>query len=110
MTNEMLNLIVTPLSTIWDDATDQNLLLKRNVLTILSCIASFVGPESCSVLYPLALPMIDDSLAKEENVFLVEEALKIWWTFLRLSKVYDQMLGKLFIRAAELSKDLEHVM
>ena len=110
LSNDFLNTIVTPLSSIWNSSVDQNLLLKRSVLAILSCVASFVGPESCSVLYPLALPMIDDSFAKAENVFLVEEALKIWWTFLRLSKAYDPMLGKLFIRAAELSKDLEHIV
>mmetsp|Transcript_14453 Transcript_14453/g.31345 ORF Transcript_14453/g.31345 Transcript_14453/m.31345 type:complete len:1131 (-) Transcript_14453:272-3664(-) len=110
LTNETLNTIVTPLSSIWDNATDQNLLLKRNVLTILSCIVSFVGPESCSVLYPLALPLIDDSFARNENVFLVEEALTLTLTFLRLSNVYDTMLGKLFIRAVELSKDLEYMM
>jgi len=110
LTDEILNMIVAPISSIWDSAKDQNLVLKRNVLTILSCIASLVGPESCTVLHPLVLPMIDDSLAREENLFLVEEALKIWWTFLRLSKTYDQVLGKLFIRAVELSTDLEHVM
>mmetsp|Transcript_19996 Transcript_19996/g.37613 ORF Transcript_19996/g.37613 Transcript_19996/m.37613 type:complete len:487 (-) Transcript_19996:206-1666(-) len=110
LTNEILNTIVAPLSSIWDNAIDQNLRLKRSVLTILSCIASFVGPESCSVLYPLVLPMIDESFAREENVFLVEEALKIWWVFLRLSRKYDSLLGKLFIHTVELSKDFDHLM
>mmetsp|Transcript_27442 Transcript_27442/g.46712 ORF Transcript_27442/g.46712 Transcript_27442/m.46712 type:complete len:540 (-) Transcript_27442:98-1717(-) len=110
LTTAVLNTIVAPLSSIWENAIDQNLLLRRNVLGILSCVASFVGPESCTILYPLALPMIDDSFAREENVFLVEEALKIWYVFLRLSKTYDPLLGKLFVRCAELSKDLEHVM
>lgn len=110
LTNETLNTVVAPITTIWDNAIGQNLLLKRNVLTILSCIISFVGPESCSVMLPLALPMIDDSLARDENVFLVSEALNIWFTFLRLTKVYDTMLGKLFVRAVELTKDFEHVM
>ncbi|KAL9189207.1 hypothetical protein ACHAXT_011697 [Thalassiosira profunda] len=105
-----LNAIVAPLSKIWDNATEQNLLLKRNVLTILSCIAAFVGPESCAVLYPTALPMIDEGFSRQENVFLVEEALRLWWTFLRLSRAYDPLMGKLFIRAAELSKDLDNLM
>ncbi|KAL7546797.1 hypothetical protein ACHAWF_010132 [Thalassiosira exigua] len=110
LSHDLLNVIVAPLSSIWDNAVNENLLLKRNVLTILSCVASYVGPESCKVLYPLALPLVDDSLARDENVFLVQEALKIWWLFLRLSRQYDPLMGKLFLRAAELSRDLEHVM
>ena len=109
LTNEILNAIVAPLSSIWANATDQNLLLRRNVLAILSCVAAFVGSEQITVLYPLALPLIDDSFA-HENVFLVEDALKIWCTIIRLSKTYDPMLGKLFVRAAELSKDLNLIM
>jgi hypothetical protein len=106
---ELLNNIVAPLSTIWENATDQNLLLRRNVLSIISCVASFVGPNEATALYPLALPMIDDSFGKEENVFLVDEALKIWWVFLQLSRGYDPLFGKLYLRAPVLSKDLEHV-
>ena len=109
LSNGVLNAIVAPLSTIWSNSLDQNLLLKRNVLGILSCVASFVGPDQVTVLHPLALPLIDDSLSREENVFLVEEALQLWWVFLRLSKTYDPNLGKLYIRAADLSRDLEHV-
>ena len=109
LSNGVLNATVAPLSTIWANSVDQNLLLKRNVLGILYSVASFVGPDQVSVLYPLALPLIDDSLSREENVFLVEEALQLWWIFLRLSKTYDPNLGKLYIRAAELSRDLEYV-
>jgi len=106
---KLLNNIVAPLATIWENATDQNLLLRRNVLSIISCVASFVGPNEATVLYPLALPMIDDSFGKEENVFLVDEALKIWWVFLELARGYDPLFGKLYLRAPGLSKDLEHV-
>eukprot|EP00956_Cyclotella_meneghiniana_P037572 scaffold140763_cov26-Cyclotella_meneghiniana.AAC.1 len=35
----VLNAIASPLPSIWDDAIDQNLLLKRNVLGIVSCVA-----------------------------------------------------------------------
>jgi len=112
LTNNMLNTIVAPLASIWDNSTDQNLLLKRNVLGILSCVASFVGPDQVGVLHPLALPLIDASFAGgEDNAFLAEEALRIWLVFLRLSKTYDpNTLGKLYPRAAELSKDLDHIV
>ena len=110
LTNDILNTIVLNLTSIWEISIDQNLLLKRNVLTILSCVASLVGPDQAALLYPLALPIIDDSFAREENVFLVEEALTLWLVFLRLSKGYDSLLGILFARAADLSRDLEHVM
>ena len=109
LSTELLNSIVAPLSTIWENAVDQNLLLRRNVLSIIACVASFVGPNEATALYPLALPMIDDSFGREENVFLVDEALKIWWVFLQLSKGYDPLFGKLYFRAPVLSKDLEHV-
>ena len=109
LSTELLNSIVAPLSTIWENADGQNLLLRRNVLSILACVASFVGPDEAAALYPLALPLIDDSFGREENVFLVDEALKIWWVFLQLSKGYDPLLGKLYLRAPVLSKDLEHV-
>eukprot|EP00804_Cyclotella_cryptica_P008499 CCRYP_004002-RB/>CCRYP_004002-RB protein AED:0.01 eAED:0.01 QI:3/1/1/1/1/0.75/4/605/1092 len=108
--SDILNTIATPLSSIWDNAVDQNLLLKRNVLAILSCIASYVGPDQAVVLYPMALPMIDNSFQCEVNVFLVEDAMRLWFVFLRLSKAYDTHIGKLFLHAAKLSKDLEHVV
>jgi hypothetical protein len=62
------------------------------------------------MLHPLALPVIDDCFAREENMFLVGDALKVWWVFVRLSKTYDEMLARLFTRAVELSKDLENLM
>lgn len=110
LSNDILNTIIAPLPSVWDNAVNQNLLLKRNVLTMLSCIATFVGPDQAAVLHPLALPVIDDCFAREENMFLVGEALKAWWVFIRLSKTYDETLAKLFIRAVELSKDLENLM
>ena len=111
LTNDMLNTIVAPLASIWDNSTDQNLLLKRNVLGILSCVASFVGSEQAGVLHPLALPLIDASFAGgEDNAFLEEEALRIWWVFIRLSKTYDPLVGKLYARSVELSRDLDHVI
>lgn len=110
LSNDILNTIIAPLPSVWDNAVNQNLLLKRNVLTMLSCIATFVGPDKVAVLHPLALPVIDDCFAREENMFLVGEALKAWWVFIRLSKTYDETLAKLFIRAVELSKDLENLM
>lgn len=108
--DNILNTIAAPLVSIWDNAIDQNLLIKRNVLVILSCLASYVGPDQVALLYPMALPMIDSCFQYEDNVFLVEEALKLWFVFLRLAKTYDALIGKLFIHTAELSKDFGHVM
>jgi hypothetical protein len=110
LSNDILDAIIAPLPAVWNNAVHQNLLLKRNVLTMLSCIATFVGPDQAVVLHPLALPMIDDCFGREENAFLVGEALKAWWLFVRLSKSYDGMLAKLFIRAVDLSRDLESLM
>jgi hypothetical protein len=109
LSNEILNAIIAPLPSVWDNAINQNLLLKRNVLTMLSCIATFVGSDQAALLHPLALPVIDDCFAWEGNMFLVGDALKVWWVFIRLSRTYDGMLAKLFNRAVELSKDLENL-
>ena len=79
------------------------------MLTLLSNIARFVGPGQATVLHPLVLPMIDDCFAREENMFLVAESLKAWLVFLRLSTTYNEMLAKLFIRAVNLSNDLENL-
>ena len=86
------------------------MLLKRNVLTMLSCIATYVGPDQAAILHPLALPVIDDCFAREENMFLVGDAFKVWWVFILLSKTYDELLAKLFTRSVELSKVLENSM
>jgi len=110
LSNDVLNTIVTPLPSIWENSIEQNLLLKRNVLNIISSVATLVGPDQASLLYPIALPMLNESFGKEENVFLVEEALRMWLVFLRLSNGYNGSLGALFTRAATLSKDLEHVI
>ncbi len=110
LSNDVLNTVVSPLPSIWEDSIEQNLLLKRNVLNIISSVATLVGPDQASLLYPIALPMLDQSFGKEENIFLVQEALRMWLVFLRLSNGYNGSIGMLFTRAANLSKDLEHVM
>lgn len=110
LSENILNTIATPLSALWENAIDQNLLLKRNVLGILSVVASYVGPDQAAILHPMALPMIDSSFQSEDCVFLVEEALNLWFVFLRLSNAYDSNLGKLFRHAAKLSKELEHTV
>ena len=107
---DVLNAIASPLPSIWNDASDQNLLLKRNVLGIISCVASYVGPHQASILHPMALPMIDNSLQSDELVFLVEDALRLWYVFLQLLTRYDALIGKLFLHTGKLSKDLDHVM
>lgn len=108
--HDVLNAIASPLPSIWNGANDQNLLLKRNVLGIISCVASYVGPHQASILHPMALPMIDNSLQSDELVFLVEDALRLWYVFLQLLTRYDALIGKLFLHTGKLSKDLDHVM
>jgi hypothetical protein len=110
LSNNILNTIATPLSLIWENAVDQHLLLKRNVLDILSSLASYVGRDQAAILYPMALPMIDDCFQYDNYVFMVEDALRLWFVLLRLSSNYDSLIGKLFVHAGKLSQDLEHVM
>ena len=105
----VLNAIASPLPSIWDDAIDQNLLLKRNVLGIVSCVASYVGPQQASILYPMALPMIDNAFQSDELVFLVEDALQLWYVFLQMLTRYDALVGKLFVHAGKLST-VDHVV
>lgn len=106
LTNEMLNSTVASLSTIWE----QSVSVKRDVLSILSSILSYIGAEQATILYPVALPMIDDTFSNKLNMYFVEDALRLWLMFLRLSKSYDPLLRKLFIRAADLSCDFDNVM
>lgn len=108
ISNNTLNVIVSPLTSIWTNAVGQNLLLKRNVLSVVSSVASYVGPSQASILHPIGLPMIDDCFQCDDCAFLVEDALKLWLTFLRLTTEYDTNLGKLFVHAAKLSKEVEH--
>ena len=110
LSNNALNSISSPLLDVWDNATGQNILLKRNVMGILSCLASYIGPDQVSLLYPLALPMISASFQSDDHVFLVEDALRIWYVFLRLSKSYSSHLGELFVHASKLSEEQEYVM
>eukprot|EP00956_Cyclotella_meneghiniana_P000935 scaffold1110_cov78-Cyclotella_meneghiniana.AAC.8 len=105
----VLNAIASPLPSTWDDAIDQNLLLKRNVLGIISCVASCVGPQQASILYPMALPMIDNAFQSDELVFLVEDALQLWYVFLQMLTRYDALVGKLFVHAGKLST-VDHVV
>ena len=107
------NAAVGPLTQIWSEAVDQNALLKRDVLSILSCIAQGVGSELSVHLHPIALPMLDfvlDPTQREDSLFLIEDALGLWLALLRLSPAYSETLGALFPRSQNLlEEDLEHV-
>jgi len=107
------NAIVSPLQIIWQNSVDQNLQLRSEVLSILSCTASSVGIEQVEKLHSIALPMIDtvlDPKNQDELFFLVEDALKLWLTLLRLSKEYGSNLEILYVRAKDLvDVDLEHL-
>ena len=113
MSEATANAAVGPLTQIWSEAVDQNALLKRDVLSILSCIAQAVGSEQSVHLHPIALPMLDaalDPAQREDNLFLTEDALGLWLSLLRLSPAYSDALGALFPRVKSLlEEDLEHV-
>jgi hypothetical protein len=117
MTDSVANSAVRPLSNIWSNASGQKAILRRDALTILSCIASGVERQQVVNLYPLVLPMIDDAINPantDENSFLMEDAFSLWLGLLRLSTPGDMnsvsQLDALYIRAPPaLERGLEHV-
>jgi len=113
MSETTANAAVGPLPQIWSEAVDQNALLKRDVLSILSCIAQAVGSELSFRLHPIAIPMLNaalDPAQREDNLFLTEDALGLWLSLLRLSPTYSETFGTLFPRCQSLlEEDLEHV-
>lgn len=113
MNEATANAAVGPLTQIWSEAVDQNSLLRRDVLSILSCIAQAVGSEQSVHLHPIALPMLDAALEpaqREDNLFLTDDTLALWLSLLRLSPAYSEALGSLFPRVQSLlEEDLEHV-
>ena len=104
---------VGPLAAIWQNSIDQNLLLRRNVLSILVIVASAVGKDHSGKLHPVALPMINHALdpaTRAEHMFLIDDALMLWLTLLRLAPVYESNLDILFPRVKDLlEQDLDHV-
>ena len=113
ISGQIADITVIPLHHIWETSVDDHLQLRSEVLSILSLIASFVGVEHVDKLHPIALPMIDfifDPQNKHENYFLMEDALKLWLTLLRLSRAYGPDLEGLFVRTKDvIDSDLEHI-
>ena len=110
LSSSTLNVIVSPLRPIFVNATAEHLLIRRNVLAILSSVATFIGREQVKLLHPLALPLLHDCLADETNLFMEEEALQTWYVILRLSSSYESALGDLFeCCATRISHDLRHL-
>jgi len=105
--------IVFPLSQIWEATQVQNIMLRRDVLSILSSVATAIEKEQFGGIIQIALPLLHnvlDPATREENLFLIETALILWLTLLRLAGSYDSNLGILFGRVKELlAQDLEHV-
>ena len=110
---EVANASVAPLGSIWDASSEDRVLIRRNVVSILIAIASAVGPRGVEQLLPIALPIIDSSLdprTSTEHSFLVAETLILWLTVLRFSETYSDAVGSLFVRAVELLEiDFEHL-
>ena len=113
ITPETANTAVGPLTQIWSNAVEQNALLKKDVLAILSSLVQAVGSGASAQLHPVAVPMIDTALdpaLSEQNLFLVEEALGLWLAIVRLAPAYTDVLGSLFFRATHLlAQDLDHL-
>uniref|UniRef100_A0A7S4RP11 Importin N-terminal domain-containing protein n=2 Tax=Ditylum brightwellii TaxID=49249 RepID=A0A7S4RP11_9STRA len=107
------NAAVQPLPALWEVATDQNILLRRDVLSILSGVGLAVGRTQVGHLYPIVLPMINSSLdpsCQDRDVCLVEDVLALWLNLLRLATSYELHWESLFSRVKDiLEQDLEHL-
>ena len=113
ITDRTANAAVEPLVQIWSNAVDQNALLRRDVLSILSSLAQAVGTDGSARMHPIALPMIGaaiDPALRKDNVFLAEDALGLWLALLRLAPSYTDDLGSVYHRAKDLlAQDYEHL-
>lgn len=112
ITDETANATVAPLLDIWENAGEQNL-LRKEVLSILSHVAAAVGSDRSALLHSTVGPMIDFSLNpanKLECIYLVEDALALWLSILRMANTYNTTLEGLFQRALDVvEQDLEHL-
>jgi len=110
---ETATAITSPLSQIWDNSVDENLLLRRSVISILSSVTVLVGKSHVFELHPIVLPLINHALdpkTQDLNSFLIEDALDLWLILLRLQQSYDTNFNVIFVRIQQLLvQDLEHV-
>lgn len=113
ITATVANASVTPLPSIWDYASGERVLLRRNIITILSIVTSSLGPAASETLFPISFRILASSLDRRGSVdhaFLVNEALLLWLTTLRYTKTYSEPIGTLFPTLIGLLEvDFEHL-
>jgi hypothetical protein len=75
--------IVAILPGIWEDSGDEHL-LKQAILSILATLVASMGDQS-SRYHTMILPLIQRAVApdSEMQIFLLEEALDLWWIILQ---------------------------
>lgn len=110
---EALTATVATLPSIWDGITVERIMLRRNVVSILTAVASSVEEDMVDSLLPVALPIIASSLDPQtstENAFMVDEILLLWLTILRKAKSYSNTVGNMFhLVVSLLGADFEHL-
>lgn len=113
ITAEVATASVAPLPSVWDGSNGERVLLRRNVISILVVVASSLGSADVERLLPIMLPIIASSLdprTSTEHSFLVDEALLLWLTIIRLTETYTTTLGILFQSVVGLLEvDFEHL-
>ena len=105
---------VTPLLQIWQASiSNNNNILRKHVLSILLSITSNIHESDALELYTVTIPMLDYSLDAEnhaDDAFLLEEALKLWLTLVRMAPSYNESLHTLFRHLIGIVKqDFEHL-
>ena len=115
------NAAVAPLLSLWQsEQSEVNTVLRRHVLTILVDVAGILSPSESVALYPVVFPMLAASLQGEEGaqlgyaadtLHLVEDALKLLLTLLRIAPAYNEPFHAMFPKVAFLviSCDWEHL-
>ena len=98
------NAVVQPLLQIWDGAGDKNV-LRKYVLSILTSVSGVVRPADAKLLYPVVQPMLDVATSGgSENVYLTDDALRLWLALMRVATEYDEGFHLLFPRVINIGE------
>lgn len=113
ITAAVADVSVASLPSIWDSTSDDRVLLRRNVISILTIVTSSIGPTAVERLLPISLHVISASLdpnTSSEHSFLFNETLLLWLTTLRFAEAYSESIGSLFSTVVALVEvDFEHL-
>ena len=112
LTNEAANEAVSPLNSIWLASDDQNV-LRKEVICIVKSIAAGVGNERSELLYSSVAPMLTftlDPANANECLYLIEDVLSLWLSLLRLANQYNPFFDHLFESTRSvLERDFENL-